>query len=409
MAGGIRVGVVGIGWGGNVHVPAFRSVPEYEVAALCGRRADHLAEMAGRLGIETPRPTGRPLSAARTWISSQSRRRLSLHVPMALAAIAAGKHVLCEKPLAVNAAQALEMTQAAEAAGIANAVGFEARWLPERIALAEFVAAGGIGSPFLIQVSTNNGAWHPSAPRRPTGNSALTRVVGISMQWPATISTWCGGSSASPWPWQPTHQRHRASTAFWWPGCRCRYGQYRRHHPPARQRCSRHRERNRAERAWHRLSSRSSRVPRVRSPSTLATMVFTDSPAPPRNDKSNRSRSVRGSPAESLAVDSNYPFARVVGATALMLEEWLPAFSGAPSPVASFRDGLRIQELIDAARASSAGAGWVTCLHAESRERSGDRDRGRLVSGVDASIFREIPQISYHFCMSDLRRGSQAS
>jgi predicted dehydrogenase len=44
---------------------------------------------------------------------------------------------------------------------------------------------------------------------------------------------------------------------------------------------------------------------------------------------------------------------------ALMLEDWLPAFSGAPTPAPTFRDGWRVQAVIEAARASSAGAGWV--------------------------------------------------
>jgi predicted dehydrogenase len=43
-----------------------------------------------------------------------------------------------------------------------------------------------------------------------------------------------------------------------------------------------------------------------------------------------------------------------------MLEEWLPAFSGEPAPgVPTLRDGLRVQQVIDAARRSSAGEGWV--------------------------------------------------
>lgn len=46
-----RVGIIGVGWGGNVHVPAFRLVSEYEVVALCGRRADRAAEVAARVGV----------------------------------------------------------------------------------------------------------------------------------------------------------------------------------------------------------------------------------------------------------------------------------------------------------------------------------------------------------------------
>jgi predicted dehydrogenase len=48
-----------------------------------------------------------------------------------------------------------------------------------------------------------------------------------------------------------------------------------------------------------------------------------------------------------------------IRAMGLLLENWLPAFSGQPTSVPSFTDGLRAQRVIDAARESSAGAGWV--------------------------------------------------
>ena len=57
------------------------------------------------------------------------------------------------------------------------------------------------------------------------------------------------------------------------------------------------------------------------------------------------------------------PKRRAAGAIrslALMLEDWLPAFDGLPAPgVPTLRDGWRVQQVIDAARRSSAGAGWV--------------------------------------------------
>src|SRR6266508_18657 len=130
MAGPIRVGIIGLGWGGMVQAPAFRSVPEYELVALCGRRADHVAEVARRFAIE---------DTSTDWESFVRRPDLDviciatpvdLHYSMALAAITAGKHVLLEKPIAVNAKQAREMAEAAEVAGVVNAVGFEWRWLP---------------------------------------------------------------------------------------------------------------------------------------------------------------------------------------------------------------------------------------------------------------------------------------
>src|SRR5690606_27079515 len=51
--------------------------------------------------------------------------------------------------------------------------------------------------------------------------------------------------------------------------------------------------------------------------------------------------------------------ARAIHAQALLLEDWLPAFEGRPTRVPTVRDGWLVQEIIDAARRSSEGGGWV--------------------------------------------------
>ena len=47
----LRVGVIGVGWGALVHVPAFRAVDGFEVRAICSRRPERVAEAAERFGI----------------------------------------------------------------------------------------------------------------------------------------------------------------------------------------------------------------------------------------------------------------------------------------------------------------------------------------------------------------------
>src|SRR6185295_19398512 len=51
MAGRLRVGIVGVGWGALVHGPAYQLVDDYELVALCGRRPEPLAAASERLGI----------------------------------------------------------------------------------------------------------------------------------------------------------------------------------------------------------------------------------------------------------------------------------------------------------------------------------------------------------------------
>ena len=70
------------------------------------------------------------------------------HRPIALAAIAAGKHVLCEKPIAMNYAEAKEMADAAEQAGVRHMTAFTYRFVPAMRYLHHLVKRGDLGEPF---------------------------------------------------------------------------------------------------------------------------------------------------------------------------------------------------------------------------------------------------------------------
>ncbi len=140
--------VVGTGFGARVHVPALRAAG-FRVEALVGRDPERTARRAARLGV--PRAStsleealALPGVAAVTVASPPAR-----HAPHALLALAAGKHVLCEKPFALHAGEARAMLEAAEAAGVIHLVGFEFRFAPERALAARAIAEGAIGEPRL--------------------------------------------------------------------------------------------------------------------------------------------------------------------------------------------------------------------------------------------------------------------
>ena len=70
------------------------------------------------------------------------------HPPIALAAVAAGKHVLCEKPLALNFADALQMYRAAEAARVVHMTAFTYRFVPAMRYMKHLVDRGDVGAPY---------------------------------------------------------------------------------------------------------------------------------------------------------------------------------------------------------------------------------------------------------------------
>jgi predicted dehydrogenase len=164
MTDQLRVGIIGVGWGSMVQVPAFRAAGGYEVAALCSRRAERVTEAGARLGVQ---------DVSTDWEQFVRRPDLDiisvctptdLHREQVLSAIRAGKHVLCEKPVALDTAQAAEMADAADAAGVATAVCFENRWGREKLAVWRQVSEGLLGSPYYARVAIAADYFHPVRP-----------------------------------------------------------------------------------------------------------------------------------------------------------------------------------------------------------------------------------------------------
>jgi predicted dehydrogenase len=107
----MKIGIIGTGWGARTQVPAFRSAG-LEVSAIAGRDVEKTRKTAGELSVE-PFDDWRKLIAAVDLVSIVTPPLH--HRDMTLVALDAGKHVLCEKPTAINASEAEEMLAAAEA------------------------------------------------------------------------------------------------------------------------------------------------------------------------------------------------------------------------------------------------------------------------------------------------------
>ena len=125
----IKVGVVGTGFIGPAHIEALRRLPNVEVAALCEVTPELAAAKAAQLGI------------ARSYTFDELLRQEDiqvvhictpnfLHYTQSKAALLAGKHVVCEKPLAKDLHEAEELVELAAQTGLVNAVHFNLRYYP---------------------------------------------------------------------------------------------------------------------------------------------------------------------------------------------------------------------------------------------------------------------------------------
>jgi predicted dehydrogenase len=140
----IGAAVIGTGFIGTVHVEALRKIG-VQVRGVLGSTPERGAARADALGV------GRAYASLDQILEDPSVDVVHvtspnhLHVPQASAILSAGKHVVCEKPLAMTAAESAALVAQADASGLVNAVNFNIRFYPLHQHVREIVAAGDLG------------------------------------------------------------------------------------------------------------------------------------------------------------------------------------------------------------------------------------------------------------------------
>jgi predicted dehydrogenase len=140
----LRAAVVGTSFGARVHVPALRAAG-IDVVALVGRDPVRTDQRARDLGI--PLATTQLADAIAAGVDCVTvATPPDAHHEIVLDAIAAGCHVLCEKPFARTSAQAESMADAADRAGVVALLGCEFRWATDEALAARVIRSGVLGS-----------------------------------------------------------------------------------------------------------------------------------------------------------------------------------------------------------------------------------------------------------------------
>src|SRR4051812_39786143 len=123
----IRIGVVGVNYGATVHIPGLQS-EGIDVVAVCARRQETADEAAEKHGIPHVFTDYDAMLGMDGLDAVAIASPVALHGPMTLAALAAGKHVICEKPFATDQHVAREVWEAAEKSGLTAMIGHEFRF-----------------------------------------------------------------------------------------------------------------------------------------------------------------------------------------------------------------------------------------------------------------------------------------
>jgi predicted dehydrogenase len=144
----VRFGLLGTSWWADLmYIPSIRSHPRADLVAVCGTNAERTAAFAGKHGVARHYIDWREMLAAGGLDAVIVAVPDDLHRDITLAAIERGLHVLCEKPLALNAADAERMLAAAEARGVRHMVTFTWREQPIFRYLKQLSEEGYVGRP----------------------------------------------------------------------------------------------------------------------------------------------------------------------------------------------------------------------------------------------------------------------
>ena len=171
----LRIAMIGCGNIANDHLNAYKKVPEAEIVAACDIDASRMKKTCDIFGI----PEKHRYTSVEEMLENEKGNLDAAdvcvwninHAPCAIAALNAGLHVLCEKPMAYNAEQAEEMKAAAEKAGKLLMIGFVLRFGNENMIVRDFIESGMMGDIYYTKATYlrkhgNPGGWF--------GNKALS-------------------------------------------------------------------------------------------------------------------------------------------------------------------------------------------------------------------------------------------
>ncbi|MBI4338898.1 MAG: Gfo/Idh/MocA family oxidoreductase [Chloroflexi bacterium] len=354
----LRVGVIGVGFGTTVHVPGFLSEGA-QVVAVCARHKERVEKAARDFSVPHAFTDYREMLAMDGLDAVSIATPPSSHCEMALAALRAGKHVLCEKPFAMDQGEALQMLAEAQRTGRTAMISHEFRFAPGRAYLKELLEQGYVGQVQAVHMTLFRGPTERPRPRAVAWGSQATEGGGFLgalgshyidclRDWAGEVSRVCGMTHV--------HDPNRVDPAtgntvvtdaddgFSFVAALAGGG-------------------------WASMSA-SSQAPF--GPGALLQVYGTEGALhtpqagfnPPSDGVVLGARFGEGNALHDLPIPSRFrPFVderddRLM-AFRILVRRFMRGIAEGTSPSPGFYDGYRCQQVLDAVRASAKGAGWV--------------------------------------------------
>jgi len=178
----LRVAVLGAGnWAFSAHIPGWQRDPRAEVVAICDVEKEKAEEFAAHFSVP---------EATNDWQAVVSRDDIDVidivtpshtHFELAWAALEAGKHVLCEKPVAYDFHETRRAAEMARSKGLKTKLGFTFRYSPGVQYARSLIDDGFVGTPFIFNGYEQNSQWlSPQTPLRQINPNADPNIIQTS-------------------------------------------------------------------------------------------------------------------------------------------------------------------------------------------------------------------------------------
>lgn len=178
----VGVGVLGAGaWAEFAHLPGYKRDPRCTLVAITDPIRERAEQFAVKFGIPHVCAAAEELIARPDIDLVDVCTPSATHFELSWAALDAGKHVLCEKPVAYDYRETLRAAELARARGVKTKLGFTFRYSPAMQYMKELIATGYVGTPFIFNGYEQNSQWlDPRNPLRQVDHEADQSVIQVS-------------------------------------------------------------------------------------------------------------------------------------------------------------------------------------------------------------------------------------
>ena len=178
----VRVGILGAGaWAEHAHIPGFLRDPRCEVVAIADPVIERARAFAERFGIPEAYASHDAIIGRSDIDLVDVCTPSATHFDLSIAALEAGKHVLCEKPVAYDYVETRRAAALAAAKGLKTKLGFTFRYAPAMRYMKALIDEGFIGEPFIFNGYEQNSQWlDPMNPLRQVDPEADQSVIQVS-------------------------------------------------------------------------------------------------------------------------------------------------------------------------------------------------------------------------------------